>query len=122
MRQRFYFRAVACTAVLIFLLFYLQLLTGLVNLKGEEASKLTLRLLSSEVAYSFRVTYAPILLMLLFLGHGVFGLQVWVRRRRWINEEGVVGGGHQLGRGSSGPTACCVILHVRGRRCGKRCR
>ncbi len=83
MGQRFYFKIVTWTAPFILLLFYLQLLTGIVNLKGTRGSKLTLGFLSSEVAYSFHTTYAPVLLMLLFIGHGIFGLQVWIQRRRW---------------------------------------
>lgn len=87
MKERLYFKAVTWTAGLIFLLFYLQLLTGFVSLKGIQTSKVTLGVLSSDVAYSFHVIYAPILLILLFLGHGIFGLQVWVRRRKWIEKK-----------------------------------
>jgi len=88
MRQGLYFKTVTWTAVLILMFFYLQLLTGFVSFKGTQASKVTLGLLSSEVAHSFHVNYAPILLTLLFLGHGLFGLQVWVRRRKSIDKKG----------------------------------
>ena len=85
--KRFFFKAVGWTAIPILLIFYLQILTGLVAVKGVDVSKWTLGLVTGDSAYSFHVDWVPLLLIVLFLGHGATGLQVWIRRRKALQDK-----------------------------------